>query len=223
MKTRIKHINLCKWFPSDDPIANAVARLCILKEDLSIEMEGVVADKIENLDKTSINTRKLYFVRNSVRTLHEIVKAIDDLQKDKGKYKEFEQATSKLGDKLRNNFEDFFKMIADRKKEIIKLRNNLWGGHVGEPAMENTLQQLNIDRKGLLEYKERERSKGISIECRYRFASDLILAHSLDKMHPNDQEQEIRRLIGEIAQFTGAAIPMIDNIFKLYAKVRHLR
>jgi len=90
MKTHIRHLNLYKWFPSNDPIANAVARLCILKEDLSIEMEGVVADKIKYLDKTSTNTRKLYFIRNSVRTLREIVEAVDDLQNDE----EFIQAVT---------------------------------------------------------------------------------------------------------------------------------
>lgn len=177
-----------------------------------------MVDNMADLDKTSVNIRKLYFLRNSVRTIDEIVKAVDDLQK----HINIETTTLKLSDTVKNQFKDFFNMISDRKKEIKILRNNLWGGHVGEPAMKKTLNQMHIDRKGLLEYKETMKSTRIYSECRYKFAGELILAHNLDATHPDDQERVLGALIGRIAQLTGASVSMIDNIFALYARERRL-
>ena len=43
LKSRIRYISPRKWFPAHDPIAATVARLCILREDLYIELLGLAA------------------------------------------------------------------------------------------------------------------------------------------------------------------------------------
>ena len=42
MGTKTRQITLREWFPADDPIAAAVATLCILREDYFIDLMGIV-------------------------------------------------------------------------------------------------------------------------------------------------------------------------------------
>jgi len=46
----VRIVVLRKWFPPDDPLAAKIARLCILREDLLIEMHGVYTESITELD-----------------------------------------------------------------------------------------------------------------------------------------------------------------------------
>jgi hypothetical protein len=83
MRQRIYPIQLSTWFPPDDPIAVVVARLCILREDCYLELQGFVAEPIQErghkpsnsfarMDDNSYHWRRLYFFRNYLRTLNEI-------------------------------------------------------------------------------------------------------------------------------------------------------
>ncbi len=63
-------------------IAAKVARLCMLREDFLLEMTGVYTEKIKQLDGLSEEWRKLYFIRNLVRTLREIESGIHMLMSD---------------------------------------------------------------------------------------------------------------------------------------------
>jgi hypothetical protein len=69
-------------FPPNDPLAAKVARLCILREDFLLEMSGVYTEEIKQLDGHSEEWRKLYFIRNLVRTLREIESGIHTLMSD---------------------------------------------------------------------------------------------------------------------------------------------
>ena len=46
----VKIVKLRKWFPPHDPLASKIARLCILREDLMLEMQGIYADTVAELD-----------------------------------------------------------------------------------------------------------------------------------------------------------------------------
>jgi len=76
---RIKAIKLRSWFPPGDPVAGAVARLCILREDLSLELYGIVGARFENIDNNSAEFRRMYFWRNSLRTLEEIKHSLNKI------------------------------------------------------------------------------------------------------------------------------------------------
>ncbi len=65
-----------RWFPPHDPLAAKIARLCILREDLLTEMEGVFTEDIKELDGHSAEFRRMYFLRNLVRTQIELSSAI---------------------------------------------------------------------------------------------------------------------------------------------------
>src|SRR5271169_3423050 len=82
LPSRTRIVKLTKWFPPNDPLAAKVARLCILREDFLLEMSGVYTEEINQLDGHSQEWRKLYFIRNLVRTLREIESGIHTLMSD---------------------------------------------------------------------------------------------------------------------------------------------
>ncbi len=53
-----------------------MAQLCVLREDLYLELEGLSEDEIGPLDHNGDNFRSAYFFRNSTKTLFEIRKVV---------------------------------------------------------------------------------------------------------------------------------------------------
>jgi hypothetical protein len=83
MNSRTFHIRIKEWFPPGDEVAAIMAQLCVLREDLYLEMLGLHADEIMPLDANGNNYRSIYFFRNSTRTLFEIRNAVETLKIEK--------------------------------------------------------------------------------------------------------------------------------------------
>ena len=79
-RTHFRHIYLRRWFPPHDPIAVTIARLCILREDLLLEGQAIRQAEIKPLDTNGEFSRRLYFWRNSFRTLDSIKSAVHNLK-----------------------------------------------------------------------------------------------------------------------------------------------
>jgi hypothetical protein len=60
-KIYLHQMKLRKWFPPKDRFAACVMRICILREDLFIEMAGVHATQIKRLDGHSVLWRRIAF------------------------------------------------------------------------------------------------------------------------------------------------------------------
>ena len=58
----IRHVSFWKWFPSDDPVAVSVARLCILRKDLYLETTALIEETIAPIDKNGVPWRTMYFL-----------------------------------------------------------------------------------------------------------------------------------------------------------------
>src|SRR5580692_6320662 len=82
LASRTRIVKLTKWFPPNDPLATKIARLCILREDFNVEMIGVYTERIKELDGSSEEWRRLYFIRNLIKTLREIEAGIQRLLSD---------------------------------------------------------------------------------------------------------------------------------------------
>src|SRR5262244_755652 len=68
----VRIVVLRKWFPPHDPLAAKMARICILREDLLLEMQGVYTEDIRELDGLSPQYRRMYFLRNLMRSQMEL-------------------------------------------------------------------------------------------------------------------------------------------------------
>lgn len=58
-----------------------MACLCVLFEDLRIEVAGQAAADLNRLDKCGTSLRKLYFLRRSTATLYEFATVLRELNR----------------------------------------------------------------------------------------------------------------------------------------------
>jgi len=89
------------WFPPGDPVATAVAMLCILREDLLLELLGIVSDGLPKLDDNSTGYRRTYFWRNSLRTLEEIRNVLNKLNAESSFRDALSEETPEVQEALR--------------------------------------------------------------------------------------------------------------------------
>jgi hypothetical protein len=113
MRSNIFHIRIKEWFPADDPVAVVLAKLCVLREDYLLELAGIVMSDQPfgtckptysaldvDFDENSSGWRRMYFYRNSLRTLYEIRQEIDDVYRDAKLKKALEKESKSFRDAL---------------------------------------------------------------------------------------------------------------------------
>jgi hypothetical protein len=64
-------------------MATVMARLCVLREDLYLELEGLKDQKFDRLEQQGDPYKAIYYFRNSAKTLFEIRQAILNLKSQK--------------------------------------------------------------------------------------------------------------------------------------------
>lgn len=127
-----------KWFPPHDSLAAKIARLCILREDLLTEMEGVFTEDIKELDGHSAEFRRMYFLRNLVRTQTELSSAIQVLLKDR----EFKDLLSNESTEVQKQFRKAARAIGKAHPIAKDVRNDICG-HVKEKAVQEALETMD--------------------------------------------------------------------------------
>ena len=213
--TRNYQINLHKFFPPDDEFATCMARLCVLREDLNLEVNGIVVGPYDWLDRNGEVWRRNYFFRNSVRTLQEIASAFHTLNC----VPEFQRALERIwSEEDQKKFKEFCKMIGNAR-ELVKEVRNIIGGHVQHSAVAQALQVLNSDSTGFWEYPHDSEDRPMHIH--HPFLNVLVIAIlQAGENGPRDIE-EVMKIPGVIGPLI-RAIAYIDNIFQLYVIERRL-
>lgn len=221
-RSHLRHITLSKWFPGNDPIAIVVARLCILREDYLLELQGLIktdfnpfdvsssASKPDSLDGNSPSWRRIYFFRNSLRTLNEIRNVVDGLFSDGASRAALANETVEL----RQAFEVLRDEIRDQSAVIKDLRDRI-GGHVLPKGVRDALKGMDHGRNALIEMGE------TVAETHYRFTGDIALAI----MFPGKSEEsllvEVQELFDKTAKLV-FIVGSIDKIFNAYVVGRGL-
>ena len=221
-RLHLRHITLSKWFPANDPIATLVARLCILREDYLLELQGLIKNdfspfdisspvsKPDSLDGNSPSWRRLYFFRSLLRTLNEIRNAVERLFVDS------EQRTALASEtlELRQALEVLRDEIRGLSIVIKDLRDRI-GGHVLHKGVRDALRGIDPGRNALFEMGETR------AETHYRFAGDITLAI----MFPGKSEEvllvELQDLFNKTASLV-FIVGSIDKIFDAYVVGRGL-
>lgn len=159
---RVRIVTLRKWFPPHDPLAAKVARLCILREDLLIEMQGVYVEDIKELDEGSPQSRRMYFLPNLIRTQTELSGAIQTLLISS----EFQELLNKAPEGIQKAFHEAAAIIGRAHPVARDVRNDICG-HVRESAVQAALERIDRDSWGLLDVGQRANL------TRYKFAGEL--------------------------------------------------
>lgn len=200
-----KTAKLRALFPPDDAVATCIARLCIVREDFMLELEGIIANSIAQLDGNAVAWRRTYFFRNSIRTLHEIKSALVAIRKQhqfqqmlSGRYPEF----SKKFDQLAAALETAHKLIKENR--------NALGGHVIESVVKNAL------KNGDLEEQVSWEAGPTPDRLHLQFAQNLVMACFIRNVDYDFSALAARRMIKQIAQFTAPVVEAMDQIIRAY-------
>lgn len=210
-RTHFRHVDLWKWFPPNDPVAACLARLCILREDLWLEHQGLRFEDIKFLDGNQSAWRRIYFFRSILRTLFEIRGTILMLNKQK----DFRNVIQKQSKASQKKYKSLFREF-EQKHEFLKVLRNKLGGHIDYKAVVESLNSMDADRRGMIE-------AGTTIkEIHYRFTAELVMAMLFSGVPGNEQIDSAKQMIRKVADLSSRVFPVIDNIIGTYIKDRKL-
>lgn len=217
--TRTFQIHLRKFFPPDDEYATCMARLCILREDLSMEINGIVAGPFDWLDSNGIPWRHNYFFRNFAKTIQEIASALQTLNC----VPEFKRALKRrFTSSQQKLFKDFCKEIQVSGDLITEVRNSI-GGHVKHSVVARGLKTIDFDMTGYWVHPFDQKDR--LAHTHHPFVNDLVVAmiRAGDRSDhlPEKDITEALEIPGVMARLQ-YAIPHIDSLFALYVNERHL-
>jgi hypothetical protein len=212
MSFRVQHIKIQDWFPPKDPVSIAMARLCVLRQDLLLENQAIREVSFPSLDLNGEAWRGLYFLRNSFRTLENIRSAIHTLKLQKT----FKSALAKESSDVQEGFIKLVKALDKISVEFLKdLRNDL-GGHVAEKAVAEALHRMDFDQIGLVQM-----SDGKIGQQQYKFVTELVYQMMLSKSVGKNPTIELKKRIRKAAKMMWA-VQVIDELFNTYVKARRL-
>ncbi len=211
-KSRLQFIRLRAIFPPEDSLAVTIARLCILREDLLLEVQAIRQETLGVLDSNGPEWRRLYFWRNSFRTLESVRSALHVLSSNR----EFQKALKKEPREIQKGFDRLTKALRKVSADFLKgLRDDL-GGHVLESRVKEALERMDSWQMGLIEV-----SNGVLGKQHYRFTSELVLQMMLPAKSIDRPERELKRRSRKISILMWAVLA-IDEIFNGYVNSREL-
>jgi len=206
----VRIVNLRKWFPPHDPLAAKIARLCILREDLLLEMQGVYTGDIEALDEHSAQFRRMYFLRNLIRTQMELSGAIQTLLNSL----EFRELLQKAPRVTQKAFREAAGVIGKAHPIAKDVRNDICG-HVQERAVQGALGRIDPDAWGFLDVGK------IAKLTHYKFAGELtaeILLKGVTKEERRKIESNKFATLADLVQ----TFALIEVCLLMYAQDRRL-
>jgi|SRR6267154_2919001 len=209
-KTYVRIVRLGKWFPAGDPLAAAIARLSILREDFMLELRGIYAKSITALDTHSEAWRRIYFFRCSVRTLWEIQGALTTIRTNSEFKRILQKRLAREQDQLKQ-ISSKLNTAASLTKEI----RNAMGGHVLPEAVALALETMPSDTWGVLEVGS------VIGATHFKMAGELIREMLIAGV-PDDQR--VVRLETSIRTMA-SLLPVIKNlelVLAMYADARGL-
>ncbi len=210
LAAHISIVTIRKWFPPHDPLAAKIARLCILREDLLTEMEGVFTEDIKELDGHSAEFRRMYFLRNLVRTQIELSSAIQVLLRDQ----EFKDLLSNESTEVQKQFRKAARAIGKAHPIAKDVRNDICG-HVKEKAVQEALETMDPGAWGFLVLGKTGRN------THYKFAGEVTAAILLKGV----SDEERRKITSGKWEIIAELVPvfaLIEHCVLIYAKSRKL-
>jgi hypothetical protein len=209
-KSQTRIVVLAKWFPPNDELAVKVSRLCILREDFLTEMTGVYTSDIPELDASSAEWRKIYFIRNIFRTLAEIAGGIRRVMEDP----EFIDLFGKQTPDTKQLFAEHKKQL-DESLFALKEQRDAIGAHVQENIVRKTLNGLDRDLFGFFEIGK------TSQNSYFKFVSELVMQAMVADVPSSEKLRVFRETNEKIANLF-PAFSLIEQIVFLYVEARHL-
>ena len=183
---RLRHV-----FRSDqgEVLDAQIARLCVLYEDLRIEMMGIAKDlpALDILDSATDhpyrpemvgNYRYFYFMRRSIATISEFASALRLLDENPS----FSVVSSAFEEYSKATWASAIAFF-DKKREMLirSIRNDI-GGHFGQQAALESLSRLGEHATGKMELV----TTGDATDIRLHFAGEIAVTALLRHLEDGD-------------------------------------
>jgi hypothetical protein len=211
IQARVIPIKLRRWFPPSDPVATAVAVLCVLREDFLLELRGIIGDDFGALDANDAASRRLYFWRNSLRTLTEIQDYLNRLNGEAA----FRAAMQRERPEVRETFETLKRELNRASEDFLRDLRNTLGGHIDRDVIQATLDQMDPLQEGLFDVG-RKRD-----DIHFKFTADLVWAVLIREAAPGRETPAAETLIRKVADLS-PTLMAIDHVVMSYIRDRKL-
>jgi hypothetical protein len=187
-RTLTRSGRLASVFPvhTDKDLNALIASLCVLFEDLRIELAGQVEKSLGGLDECGEDARRFYFLRRSLATLHEFattLQEIDELPSFQPIKKTFDSAA------LRHWTRSVAYFIK-HSGYLARVRNNV-GAHFGRKAATIAISNLLPDSVGVLEAVFTARGGGGKLH----FAHEIVATGTLRQIPGVSSTAKARKLV----------------------------
>jgi hypothetical protein len=207
VRTFIRSINLARWFPFDNALSVKMARLCIIREDLLMEFMAIHAEDIEPLDGAGARLRRMYFLRNSIKSLQELSSAVHSLLSDA----QFKALLEKQTKDMQARFERFKKLEAEVGGILKNVRNEICG-HVQQDAVRDALQRISEGNRGAAGFLEANEPPNVT--C-YEFAHELAAEILLEGVSAEERETQTSEKYAKIREFL-PTFTLIEQCVTMY-------
>ena len=191
MSSQIRMGLLRDVFRSDhgEIIDAQIARLCVLYEDLRIEMMGMVKvipeldildSAIDHQDRPAMvgAYRYFYFMRRSIATISEFADALRHLNENPS----FGLVSSTFDEYSKETWASAIAFFDKKTGLLIRSIRNDIGGHFGQPAAIESLKRLGKNTVGKMELF----SVGNDVEIRLHFAGEIAVSALLRHLEDGD-------------------------------------
>jgi hypothetical protein len=162
-----------------------IARLCVLYEDLRIELFALREESLPILDVTDARYRVNYFLRRAIATLVEFAEAVR-LLSELDDFKRFCGSVDGSLSAYWTNGSAYFK---SNERFLENIRNDI-GGHFGSKAAIYALENLSADAVGHMEF----RGTGKEQTMHLHFAGELVATAMLRHLHGDGVEDRFHQI-----------------------------
>jgi len=207
LKTFTRSGRLASIFSVGPKLVNQhIARLCVLFEDLRVEIQGIAADDLGSLDEVGFKLRQLYFLRRSICTLVEFAEALRLLQAC--------TALSELREKLdaERSWVRAVRFFYKRELFLKQVRHDV-GGHFGSQAARFAVENLLPSATGTIEVAFYSAKGG---GAKLTFASEIAATALLRHLSGRTSEGKVRHLVRLCVVAYRHAVRAVDCITVLY-------
>jgi hypothetical protein len=213
-RTRTRWPKLTKLFPAgSETDTNArIARLCVLFEDLRIELIGIdlLAPSVRessaeenHFDLAGHKLRRIYFLRRSIGSCCEFAEAVRLLDETDG----FKPVRAKFGALAGEKWSESVRYFKDHERFWKEIRNDV-GGHFGEKAARFAVENFLSDASGLIEIQWDDRTE--SGGCILGFSSEIAATGLLRRLPEPTLEGRTKNLFDRVVDAYGHAILAVE-------------
>jgi len=209
-----QYVKLRQIFPADfDPLTNSrIARVCVLFEDLRIEITGMYprvrgsqesCNVLSRLDTAGSKFRELYFLRRSIGTCVEFAEALRLLDEAPS----FKALIGRFSVPGQGTWCEAVKYFRQHEKFWKEIRNDV-GGHFGSDAAKFAVESFLPGAEGSIEIHDSCGKGGVILA----FASEIVATALLRHLPGRDANEKVKALLDEVVTAYPHAVKAVECI-----------